>query len=198
MKSFVVDFHAHVLERGVFERSWMHNVASGFGAHGPAKPGSRQDQLHRALLDPDRHLEDMDRLGIDVSVLSQSTVVSGGQWADANTDLELNQRGERPHRRARPSASRPLRRQLLASTSRRRAVPHRVRALRRRTPPRRSQPACSRSGCLPRQSELLPALGARRGAAVDLLHPPRRCHRSVVPASTRFGTRSDSRSKKQR
>lgn len=70
----------------------MHNVASGFGAHGPAKPGSRQDQLHRALLDPDRHLEDMDRLGIDVSVLSQSTVVSGGQWADANTDLELNQR----------------------------------------------------------------------------------------------------------
>jgi aminocarboxymuconate-semialdehyde decarboxylase len=92
VNSLVVDFHAHVLERQVFERSWMHNVASGFGASGPAKPGSRQDELHQALLDPVRHLADMDRLGIDVAVLSLSTIISGGQWADAGTDLELNRR----------------------------------------------------------------------------------------------------------
>jgi aminocarboxymuconate-semialdehyde decarboxylase len=92
MDSLVVDFHVHVLEQEVFERSWMHNVASGFGAKGPAQPGSRQDGLHRALLDPARLVEDMDRLGIDVSVLSLTTVVSGAQWADAQTDLELNRR----------------------------------------------------------------------------------------------------------
>jgi aminocarboxymuconate-semialdehyde decarboxylase len=92
VNGLVVDFHAHVVEREVFERSWMHNVASSFGANGPAKPGSRQDQLHQKLLDPTVHLEDMDRLGVDVSVLSHSTIVAGGQWADANTDLELNQR----------------------------------------------------------------------------------------------------------
>lgn len=70
----------------------MYNVASAFGANGPAKPGSRQDRLHHKLLDPSIHLEDMDRLGVDVSVLSHSTVVAGGQWADPKTDLELNQR----------------------------------------------------------------------------------------------------------
>jgi aminocarboxymuconate-semialdehyde decarboxylase len=92
MTGLVIDFHAHVLERQVFERSWMHNVASGFGKNGPAKPGSRQDQLHHKLLDPTLHLEDMDRFGIDVSVLSHSTVIAGGQWAGPRTDLELNQR----------------------------------------------------------------------------------------------------------
>ncbi|MGB9113131.1 MAG: amidohydrolase family protein [Acidimicrobiales bacterium] len=92
MNSLVVDFHAHVSEHEVFERSWMHNVASGFGAKGPAKPGSRQDRLNHALLDPGLHLEDMDRFGIDVAVLSLSKVVSGGQWAEPNTDLELNRR----------------------------------------------------------------------------------------------------------
>jgi len=90
--ALVVDFHAHVLEREGLDRSWMHNVASGFGANGPAKPGSRQEGLHRRLLDPAGHLDDMDRLGIDVSVLSLSTVISGGQWAEPDVDLELNRR----------------------------------------------------------------------------------------------------------
>jgi len=92
LTKLVVDFHAHVLEREVLERSWMHNVASGFGTNGPAKPGSRQDGLQRKQLDPAAHLEDMDRYGIDVSVLSLSTVISGGQWADPETDLDLNRR----------------------------------------------------------------------------------------------------------
>lgn len=92
MDNLVVDFHVHVLEPEVFERSWMHNAASGFGANGPAQPGSRQERLHQALLDPGRLVEDMDRLGIDVSVLSLPTVVSGAQWADPQTDLELNRR----------------------------------------------------------------------------------------------------------
>jgi aminocarboxymuconate-semialdehyde decarboxylase len=91
MGSPVVDFHAHVLERDVLERSFLHNVASGFGANGPPATGSRQERLHESLLDPVGHLADMDRLGIDVSVLSLSTVISGGQWADPPTDLELNQ-----------------------------------------------------------------------------------------------------------
>jgi aminocarboxymuconate-semialdehyde decarboxylase len=92
LTGLVVDFHGHVLEREVLERTWMHNVASGFGANGPARPGSRQDALHGRLLNPAGHILDMDRLGIDVSVLSLSTVISGGQWADPNTDLELNRR----------------------------------------------------------------------------------------------------------
>lgn len=92
MTRLVVDFHAHVVEHDVLDRTWMHNVASGFGVNGPAPPGSRQHGLQRRLLDPAGHIEDMDRLGIDVSVLSLSTVISGGQWADPNTDLDLNRR----------------------------------------------------------------------------------------------------------
>jgi aminocarboxymuconate-semialdehyde decarboxylase len=88
----VVDFHTHLLEPEVLERGWMHNVASGFGAIESVRPGSRQEGLHRKLLDPAAHLEDMDRLGIDISVLSLSTVISGTQWADPQTDLALSRR----------------------------------------------------------------------------------------------------------
>lgn len=76
----------------LLERGWMHNVASGFGAITSVEPESRQEGLHRKLLDPAAHIEDMDRLGIDVSVLSLSTVISGTQWADPETDLALCRR----------------------------------------------------------------------------------------------------------
>lgn len=89
----VVDFHAHMLEESVFERAGAHNVASGFGARPPRHPaGSRMAGVHQRMLDPDLHIEDMDRLGIDVEVLATSTVVSGTAWADAPTALELNRR----------------------------------------------------------------------------------------------------------
>jgi aminocarboxymuconate-semialdehyde decarboxylase len=88
----VIDFHAHFLEREVYERAWMHNVASGFGADGPPAPGSRAERVHKTMFDPEGSLANMDRLGVDISVLSLSTVIAGGQWAEPDLDLELNRR----------------------------------------------------------------------------------------------------------
>ena len=89
----VIDFHAHVLDRAGFDQAWMHNVASGFGASGPPAPGSRAEGLHRKMFSPDLVIEDLDRLEIDLSVISLSTVIAGGQWADPLTDLEINRAG---------------------------------------------------------------------------------------------------------
>jgi aminocarboxymuconate-semialdehyde decarboxylase len=44
------------------------------------------------MLRPDRHVEDMDRLGIAVELISTSTVVGGTSWADPATDLALCRR----------------------------------------------------------------------------------------------------------
>jgi len=92
-RPLVIDFHSHILDPEVYDRAWMHNVASGFGANGPPQPGSRADRLHQKMFDPAAALADMDSVGIDVSVISLSTVIAGGQWADPDSDLELNRRG---------------------------------------------------------------------------------------------------------
>jgi len=44
------------------------------------------------MFDPKAEIEDMDARGIDMSVVSSSTVLQGTSWADAKTDLELCRR----------------------------------------------------------------------------------------------------------
>ena len=44
------------------------------------------------MLDPDAHIADMDKRGIDVEIVSSCTVMAGCEWADPRTDLALNQR----------------------------------------------------------------------------------------------------------
>ncbi len=92
MQPPVIDFHAHVLEPFGLSRGWPHNVASGFGAIAAPQAGGRADRAHRRMLDPDALVQDMDAAGIDVSVISLSTVIAGTQWADPATDLALSRR----------------------------------------------------------------------------------------------------------
>ena len=86
----------------------MHNVASGFGANGPAKPGSRQDELQpaRSSTRPSTSTT-WTASGSTSPVLSLSTVVSGAQWADANDRPRAQPAAANgPHRRARSSSCR--------------------------------------------------------------------------------------------
>lgn len=89
----VIDFHAHVLDEEVFAGAADHSVASGFGAR-PSRPppGSRLALVIEKMFRPELHVEDMDELGIDIQVLSSSTVVQGSSWADAATDLAPGRR----------------------------------------------------------------------------------------------------------
>ncbi|AVV44195.1 amidohydrolase family protein [Streptomyces sp. ID05-04B] len=85
----VIDFHSHVLEAEVADQAWDHNVMSGFGA---ITPPPQIAGFKAKMLDPAEHIVDMDKRGIDVEVVSSSTVFAGCEWADPRTDLALNQR----------------------------------------------------------------------------------------------------------
>lgn len=95
--SVVIDFHVHMLDRDVFLEASGHNVASGFGARPVRLPinGGANAPSQRSLakmLAPEPQLEDMDAHGIDINVLSPSTVMQGTAWADSRTALRINQR----------------------------------------------------------------------------------------------------------
>jgi aminocarboxymuconate-semialdehyde decarboxylase len=90
--SLVVDFHVHMLEPQVFKASTNKTVFTGFGATPAAAPRPGAQQLMGRMFDPKAEIEDMDARGIDMSVVSSSTVLQGTSWADAQTDLDLCRR----------------------------------------------------------------------------------------------------------
>jgi len=85
----VIDFHTHFLVQEVFDRCHSHSVASGFGHH-QAPPHLLP--LFEKMKDPRRAIEDMDRLGIGMSVLSSATVIEPTSWAEPSAELELVRR----------------------------------------------------------------------------------------------------------
>jgi aminocarboxymuconate-semialdehyde decarboxylase len=93
-KPIVVDFHAHILEPHVVKASAGRTVVTGFGAiaEPPRTPGSRRDIWFKQMMDPEAHLEGLAKMGVDVSVISSSTVIQNTAWADASTGLELDRR----------------------------------------------------------------------------------------------------------
>jgi len=90
--SLVVDFHVHMLEPEVFKASTNKTVFTGFGATPATAPRPGAQQLMGRMFDPKAGIEDMDARGIDISVVSSSTVLQGTSWADPKTDLELCRR----------------------------------------------------------------------------------------------------------
>jgi aminocarboxymuconate-semialdehyde decarboxylase len=90
--SLVVDFHVHMLEPEVFKASTNKTVFTGFGATPATAPRPGAQQLMGRMFDPKAEIEDMDARGIDMSVVSSSTVLQGTSWADPATDLELCRR----------------------------------------------------------------------------------------------------------
>jgi aminocarboxymuconate-semialdehyde decarboxylase len=89
----VVDFHAHMLEEEVSRYSAGRTVLSGFGMHGSAaartSPGTR---MWAQMTDPAVRVADMDAAGIDVAVVSSSSVNQGTSWADPASDLAMSRR----------------------------------------------------------------------------------------------------------
>ena len=85
----VVDFHVHMLEPEVFKASTNKTVFTGFGATPASAPRPGAQQLMGRMFDPKAEIEDMDVRGIDMSVVSASTVLQGTSWAEPKTDLEL-------------------------------------------------------------------------------------------------------------
>lgn len=83
-----VDFHAHFLARGVLDQCLPHSVATNRGRH---KLPPHLFALFEKMMTPEGVIEDMDRLQIDVSVLSSAAVIEPIHWAEPSIALKLSQ-----------------------------------------------------------------------------------------------------------
>src|SRR5688572_5651478 len=88
----VIDFHVHMLDEHVFKASTNKTVFTGFGANPVTEPRPGVRELLKRMMRPEAVLEDMDARGIDMAVVTASTVLQGTSWADPETDLELCRR----------------------------------------------------------------------------------------------------------
>jgi aminocarboxymuconate-semialdehyde decarboxylase len=88
----VIDFHAHVVDPGLYERTVNHNVISGFGATPMTRPekDSPRWNIFSRMTDPALQISDMDRRGIDVNVISTSLVSQGTWWAEPREAREMD------------------------------------------------------------------------------------------------------------
>ena len=87
----VVDFHTHFLQPEVMMRSAPNGVLTGFGARPfePLEPDSPRARQTAKMFDTSAVLADMDARGIDVHVLSSSTIVQGTGWAQPAEQAQL-------------------------------------------------------------------------------------------------------------
>jgi aminocarboxymuconate-semialdehyde decarboxylase len=88
----IIDFHVHMLDEHVFRASTNKTVFSGFGAYPATEPRPGARALLERMMKPQAVIEDMDARGIDMAVVTASTVLQGTSWADPATDLELCRR----------------------------------------------------------------------------------------------------------
>lgn len=80
-----IDFHAHFLQREVFEKSHPHSVSSCFGRNmlSPELPSFQR------MFEPELAIKDMDERGIDVNVLTSCDVVQSRAWADPDEERRM-------------------------------------------------------------------------------------------------------------
>ena len=88
----IVDFHVHMLDEHVFRASTNKTVFSGFGANPASEPRPGARELLLRCMRPEAVIEDLDARGVDMAVITSSTVLQGTSWADPHTDLELCRR----------------------------------------------------------------------------------------------------------
>jgi aminocarboxymuconate-semialdehyde decarboxylase len=86
-----VDFHVHMLDAEVLKASTDKTVTSGFGK-APSTQRAGIGEFFRKMLEPDAQVADMDAAGVDMSVITASTVIQGTTWADAQLDYDLCRR----------------------------------------------------------------------------------------------------------
>jgi aminocarboxymuconate-semialdehyde decarboxylase len=85
----VIDFHVHIINEYVQKESAGKTIITGFGTQ-PA-PKSTRGPRTRELTIPEVQIEEMDRDGVDINVLTAATIMQTTTWADPAKELELCQ-----------------------------------------------------------------------------------------------------------
>lgn len=88
----IIDFHVHMLDAHVFRASTNKTVFTGFGATPASEPRPGVREALMRSMRPEAVVEDLDARGVDMAVVTSSTVLQGTSWADPKTDLELCRR----------------------------------------------------------------------------------------------------------
>lgn len=135
-RALTIDFHVHMLDAHVFKASGNKTVFTGFGANPVAEPRPGVRELLDRMQRPEAVIEDMDARGIDMAVVTSSTVLQGTSWADPQSDLDLCRRcndttaewAAKHPRRFVPSVVLPLQDAALALAELRRTKPKVVNA----------------------------------------------------------------------
>jgi aminocarboxymuconate-semialdehyde decarboxylase len=84
----IIDFHVHFLVRDVLEQCLPHSVATNRGHH---KLPPHLFALFDKMMTPEGVIEDMDRLQIDMSVISSAAVIEPIYWAEPTVALKMAQ-----------------------------------------------------------------------------------------------------------
>ena len=84
----IIDFHVHFLVREVLEQCLPHAVATNRGHH---KLPPHLFALFEKMMTPQGVIDDMDRLQIDMSVISSAAVIEPTYWAEPDLALKLSQ-----------------------------------------------------------------------------------------------------------
>jgi len=97
-RPFVIDFHAHVVAPEVVAFSKGHVVDTGVPDSAGVSESLKEDwkkwrqTVDLKMGDPKVRLQDMDKMGVDVQVLTPSLVHQYTYWADPETSLGMEQR----------------------------------------------------------------------------------------------------------
>src|SRR5438067_2643598 len=84
----IIDFHVHFLVRNVLEACLPHSVATDRGHH---KLPPHLFALFEKMMTPEGVIGDMDRLQIDMSVISSAAVIEPIYWAEPLPALKMAQ-----------------------------------------------------------------------------------------------------------
>ena len=90
-KDRVIDFHSHVVDLRLLDACGAHSVQTGFGQRPFPRPGdgSGKGEVYARMADPLVHIDHMDAVGVDASVISVSSVLQNTWWADPKSDLQM-------------------------------------------------------------------------------------------------------------
>ena len=90
-RPLVVDFHAHIAMREVMDFSYASSpfaaAVAGRGRGGKPNPLPRERWIR--MTDPKLRLQDMDKMGIDIQVISPSILQQCTYWANARDALKI-------------------------------------------------------------------------------------------------------------
>ncbi|MFM0619767.1 amidohydrolase family protein [Paraburkholderia nemoris] len=89
----IIDFHSHFIVPELLDACGRHSVQTGFGIRPFPVAGdpSGKGRIYSQMADIGAHIEWMNASGIDICVISQSTVLQSTAWADAAEDLSMCQ-----------------------------------------------------------------------------------------------------------